>query len=519
MSKQLTLDDVRRSYEIIKKDIAHCLDNRKYTKTFSLIDTYAIFSQTINDHFCDKDIEGYLQEIAKGAIGIKQNECNSEDKRIVFYDQIGTTICLGLQYLRALNKLGYTITYIFESPLRRVKPELLKEVKELCSSYYVFEEKSTVELGKRIQDVILKTKAPKLISHFSAEGALGMAVIYSILGMEKYRIVPGDHHYYLGVDGYDHFFEYRQFAIKVAHEERCIPLSKIYKLPYYPIISSFCDFQGFPEETDGKVKILAAGSEYKFHGSNWFFETSEWILKSHENAVIIFLGGKSSQIENFVKEKRLEGRFILAGYRKDFVECMKHVDMFLNSYPMGGGLVGLTAINLEKPVISHYEEVNALQNSIRSFLGAEEIDSPISYEDDEKMKQYVSKLINDTEFRTLEGRRMKSMAQTEEKFIQMLGDYLKGHLSSVDKVTHISCHLKERTDCYVKLQNDFLPTVLFLCLREYGISFIKKFECLRDFAFGRKRIVLGWWFGLVCERILPDGLYNTAKSKLKKLFV
>ena len=512
MSKQLTLDDIRRSYAIIKRDIDNCIDKVKFSKAFSLIDTYAVLSQTINDHFYDKDIEVHLQQISKGAIGQKKNECNINDKRVIFYDQIGTTICLGLQYLRALSRLGYEITYIFESPLRKVKPELLNEIQKICTSFYVFEEKSTIELGKRIQDVILKAKAPKLISHFSAEGALGMSVIYSISGIEKYRIVPGDHHYYLGVDGYDHFFEYRQFAIKVAHEERGIPLGKIYKLPYYPIITSFCDFQGFPKETEGKVKILAAGSEYKFHGSNWFFETSEWILQNHENAVIIFLGGKSSQIENFIKEKKLEGKFILAGYRKDFVECMKYVDMFLNSYPMGGGLVGLTAINLEKPVISHYEEFNALQNSIRSFLGAEEVDSPISFKDDDKLKVYVSRLIK-------EGHRMKSMAQNEEKFTQMLCDYLNGEKSPVNSVTHVSCFLEHRRDCYIGLQNDFTPSILYLLNMEYGISYLQKFPFLLGFAIQHKRIVLGWWLGYVSKKLLPGKLHETVKSFFKKMFV
>lgn len=519
MGKRLVLDDIKCTYGIIKKDIRKCIDKGNYSKAFTLIDTYAVLSQTINDHFYDKEIEDFLQQIAEKTLGLKTNTFNGDAKKIVFYDQIGTTICLGLQYLRALKKNGYEIIYIFESPLRKVKQDLLNEVKQICSEYYVFEGKSTIAVGKQIQTVILEAHASKLITHFSAEGALGMSVLYSISGIEKYRIVPGDHHYYIGVDCYDHFFEYRRFAIKVAHEERGIPLKKIYKLPYYPIITSFCDFQGFPKETEGKVKILTAGSEYKFRGSNWFFDTCEWILKNHKNAVIIFLGSASTQIVNFIKEKGLENSFILAGYRRDFVECMKHVDMFLNSYPMGGGLVGLTSINLSKPVISHFEELNALQNSIRSFLGAEDVDSPISFDDDDKMKSYVTKLINDASFRQEEGARMKSMANTEEKFTKTLNEYLNGELPSVDTVVSTSCHLDYRRDCYIKLQNEYLPSVLFLLVREYGLHFLIKFACLREFASLHKRILLGWWLGTVCESVLPGSLFDSVKSVFKKFFV
>ena len=507
------------SYDILKKDIAKQMRRGRYAKAYSLIDTYAIFSQTINDHFYDEEIESDLKYLAAHVVGPKEMEGPLDRKRIVFYDQIGTTICLGLQYLRALKSLGYEIVYLFESQQRNIKPALLDEVKKLCAEYYVFQGKSSVRLAHRIQDLIIHSRAAKLITHFSAEGALAFSVLYSIKGIEKYRIVPGDHHYNLGVDCYDHFFEYRKFAIKVAHEERRIPLEKIYKLPYYPIITSFCDFQGFPPETEGKVIILAAGSEYKFHGSNWFFEISDWILKTHENVVILFLGGKSAIIESFVKEKGLEGRFILGGYRKDFVECMKRVDMFLNSYPMGGGLVGLTAINLAKPVISHYEEHNALQNSIRSFLGAEDIDSPISFADDDLLKAYITRLITDRAFREAEGNRMKGMAQTSEHFTWMLGEYLEGRLPAVTEVTPVSCFLDYRRDCYITLQNEFLPTTLSLLLKEYGLGMGIKFRHLRGFIQKHRRLVLGWWLGITADRLLPEGAVDKLKAAFKQKFV
>lgn len=515
----LTLDDVKRSYVVIAEDIKKNVKRRNYNKAFSLIDTYALLIQSINDHFYDEVIETALKDIATDGIGVRSMASPLEGKRIIFYDQIGTTICLGLQYLRALSKLGYDIVYLFESPLRDPKPALLDEVKGICSSIHIFSGKSKLNTAKKIQGLIVNSGASKILTHFSAEGALAASVLYSITGIDKFRIVPGDHHFNIGVDCYDHFFEYRRFAIKVAHEERGIPLKKIYKLPYYPIITSFCDFQGFPQEAENKVKILAAGSEYKFHGSNWFFDTCDWILKNHENVVILFLGGKSSQIEHFVSEKGLEGKFILAGYRKDFVECMKRVDMFLNSFPMGGGLVGLTAINLGVPVISHFDETNALQNSIRSFLGAEDIDSPISFEDDDKLKVYVTKLINDSTFRKKEGSRMKEMAQTEERFTQMLGQYLEGELPSVNEVTNISCHLDNRVNSYIQLQNDFLPTFLHGLLSQYGLFFLNKFPHLKGFAAQHRKLIIGWWLGIVANSLLPPHYIEKLKKIFKKLFV
>lgn len=517
-NRKLSAEDVNRTIAQLRQDIVVTFKCRKLNRAFRMIDYYAVLNQTVNVFFRDETIESILREIGENEIGISTRS-PEQSKKIVFYDQIGTTICLGLQYLRGLIANGYQVLYIFESPMRKIKADLLEEVKNTCDEVLIFEEESSVALARRIQLEIERYGAPKLVCHCSADGAMASSLFYSMPNVEKYRIVPGDHHFYIGLDCIDHFFEYRKFAIKVAVEERKIPLDKIYKLPYYPILESYSDFLGFPEEAEGKIVILAAGSEYKFHGSSWFFDISEWILKNHENVVIVFLGGKSAKILRFIDEKGLRGRFLTVGYRKDFVECMKHSDMFLNSYPMGGGLVGLTAINLSIPVISHYDQYNGLQNSIRSFLGAEDIDSPISFKDDDQLKQYVDRLVRDPNFRVMEGARMKSMAQTQSKFDEMLGGYLNGELSSVKEVTTQSCHLDKRAESYLELQNSFSPTVLYLLIKIYGVSFLFKFPYLRGFAYSRRRIVSGWLLGNLAEKCLPSGAYSGVKAFFKKLFV
>lgn len=515
---ELTIDDFRNVVEIIRKDIISIYKKQNYKRLFSIIDSYAVLNQTVNIIFRDDAIEKVLKDVGEKVIGASTQKVVT-NKKIVFYDQIGTTICLGLQYLRGLVADGYDILYIFEHPERKVNKSMLDEARQACSKVLVYEQKSTIVLAKEIQSEIEKFGASKLICHCPADGAMANSIFYSIPNVERFRIVPGDHHYYIGLDCIDHFLEFRKFSIKVAAEERQIPLEKIYKLPYYPIISSFCDFQGFPEEANGKVKILAAGSEYKFHGSDWFFETSKWILKNHENTVIIFLGGKSAQVVNFVEDNELNDRFLLLGYRKDFVECMKHADMFLNSYPMGGGLVGLTAINLLKPVISHFDDYNGLQNSIRGFLGAEDVDSPISFKDDKLMKEYITRLVDDSLYREREALRMKGMAQTKEMFDNMLSGYLNGELPHVAEIPTESCHLDKRVESYIKLQNEFLPTVLNMLIKIYGITFIMRFPFLKGFVLEHFRVVLGWYLGMKTEYIFSPKIYKKAKLCFKKFFV
>lgn len=518
MRNDITLDDIKKIYAIIQQDIERNNEKDNIDRVYQLIDTYSVLVQTINDHFRDDFIENILKSIASRFLN-SQDDYNSKDENIiVFYDQIGTTICLGLQYLRALKQLGYRVVYIFESPSRKVKKDLLLEVYSSCEAVYVFQEKSTISLARKIREIIISSKACKLISHCSAEGALGATVFYSLNGLEKYRIVPGDHHFNIGIDSYDHFFDYRNFAIKVSIEERKIPMKKVHKLPYYPIIENNMEFAGFPAEAQNKTVILAAGSEYKFHGSTWFYDFSKKLLFDNPNTVIVFLGGKSPHIVDYVKSQGLEHRFLLLGYRKDFVACMKHSDIFLNSYPMGGGLVGLTAVNLGIPVLSHYDEYNALQNSIRSFMGAEDVDSPISFIDDSKMHEYANSLIRDVLYRRSEGARMKKMAQTKQNFDRILGEILKEDKHVVKSVTEKSCHLEKRLENYIQLQNTFLPSVLNLLIKEYGLGMFRKFWFLKGFIIKNKKIVLGWLLGMYCKKMLPEKEQEVLKKKLRKYF-
>lgn len=503
----------------MKSDIDKSIKKSNYKKSFRLLDTYAIICQGINDHFRDEHVEDVLKGIAKNTIGIETVEPDKTTKAIVFYDQIGTTVCLGLQYLRALKDLGFVIDYIFESPQRKIQKMFLEEVKTLCRSYHIFESPSTVETAKEIQSIIVNTKDSKLITHFSAEGAMAASVLYSIKGIETYRIVPGDHHYHLGIDCYDHYLDYRDFAIKISVEERRVPMNRVHRLTYYPIIDSKVEFKGYPEQTKGKKVVLAAGAEYKFHGSTWFFDFSKWLLNNHSDVVIVFLGGESLQLKQFIAENFLEDKFLLLGYRNDFVECMKHADIFLNSYPMGGGLVGLTAVNLGVPVLSHYDEFNGLQNSIRSFMGAEHIDSPISFIDDEKMKAYASRLIEDNEYRKQEGLRMKTMTQTRERFTQQLGEILfnNGHL--VKKVTEKSCNLDKRTESYVTLQNQFQASILHNLYKVYGFYYFFHFPFLICVAYSNKRFVTGFLLGGIAHKIVPESVYRFLKNRFMKHFV
>ncbi len=516
----LTIADIEKYYSQIKGNIERSLKRGNVARAIRLMDAYADVAQLINNIFRDDDIERWMEGIAENQLGIATCTADKNSKRIVFYDQIGSTICLGLQYLRGLVANGYEVLYIFESPKYKVYPNLLKELENNHIRHFVYNsdiksDNKLLALARKIRQDIVEFNPARLIIHSPAGGALGSSVFYSLRGITRYRIVPGDHHFYLGCGCTDYFFEFRNFGIKVAVEQRHIDKERLFKLPYYPIIDKFVPFKGFPPEVEGKVCFATSGAPYKFYGSNWFFDFAKWLLTTYEQAVLLFIGYATPSMLTFIENEHLEGRLIPVGYRKDFVSCIEHIDVYVNSFPYSGGLVSQTAAYFRKPIVSYTTENDALNRSMRALFGAEETGTPVSFTDEGALREYVDKLIMDSSFRVAEGDRIHAMLQTKEKFDAQLRGMLDGILLSHVSVTEKSCDIEGRLAIYMDLQNTFSPSMLVPLVRCYGWRLPFKLSALSSFIWANKsffmrRVCIEW------VKRLPKSVQDALRKKYQK---
>ena len=473
----MTQTKVEKIYKALLEETQRNVKNRNYDKALSTIDVFAMVAEKVNDIFREDVIEDTLKYIGESQIKIKKvNVYSNSTNKIVFYDQIGTTICLALQYLRALKSLGYEIFYIYEQRFRQLDPNLKEEVESVCAQTAYSTSGYSMEEAKRIQQLIVDYGASKLIAHSPCFGAMGSSIFYSLSGIEKYKIIPGDHHFYIGVDCFDHFIEFRDFGINVAINERKIPIEKISRLPYYPIVKSNMQFHGFPKIVKDKVIIAAAARELKFHGSEWFFDFSKYILDNYSNVVILFIGGKSQKVLDFVEKNQLQNRFVALGYRTDFIECMKHIDIFFNSYPWGSALTSMTAAFFSKPIISYHDEIFELE-SLNSWMVPQN-GRNFSFSNEQKLRSYVQELLNDSAFRIKEGMRAKQSLCSPAYFAANLEHILRGEqvISKYAKLP--SKVLAERTKMYLDCQNTYYPQVVYLLHEIYGNKFFRIFPFL-----------------------------------------
>ena len=471
----LTLQLVHTIYRVIKNDIEHSLREENYARALTAIDTYAGIAQFVNDEFRDDSIENALKTVGEKGIGVRQPSNPTDSKRIIFYDQIGSTACLAQQYLRALKQLGYEVFYIFEKKEEQIHSNLQKEVEQICSKVSYHYGGYSIEKARAIQDEIISFGANKLLIQSPAFGALGSAILYSLRGIQKYRIVPGDHHFFVGIDCVDYLIEVRNFGINVDLKRRNVPIGKIRKLMYYPIVESSVPFKGFPSDIPkDSIVIAAAAHEYKFHGSNRFFDIVKYILNKYPNTIFLFIGGKSKVVDDFVRRENLEGRFYSLGYRYDFIECMKHIDVFMNSYPWGSSLTSMTAAYFNNPIISFHNKKEAA-DGLNSWFR----ETKISYSEEPALFEYIDGVIRNEEYRRREGEKVKSLLQTPEGFATELEMILTSSSETNAEFQQMDIsYLHDRVNRYIDVQNTFFPSIYDCLLVGYGFRTLYKFHFL-----------------------------------------
>lgn len=481
------LNSIHKVYAVVKKDIIGFYNNKKYAHFIRLCDLYANVVREINDILVDDEIEELLRSFSIENIERKSScEISYNPKRIVLYDQIGTTVCLGLQYLRGLIDSGYEVLYIYESQQSVIDKNLLNELVEKKVNFFIHQEKkiNVVLLANEIRKEIIDFGAKKLIIQSPASGALGCAVLYSLPNITKYRVVPGDHHFYLGVKCVDYFFEFRNYGVYFATQRRGIRLEQIYKNPYYPIISEFDTFHGFPFNIKNKIVILTGGAEYKFFGSELFFDVVNYLVSTHLNVVVLFAGKASKKMAHkFSRIDKFHNRIFCIGYRSDFSNCMKNCDIFLSSYPSYGGLISQIAAYYKKPIIAYCKiGLRYSFNSIKSLIGCEDAKIRVTKEFGTELFAYIDHLVKSKQFRDSEGLKLYDCLVTKELFNKNLASILSGKIVGIDGYSSSSFQNEEVSKVIIplnlRLQNELRPTVLGTLTDYYGANLFWKFKFL-----------------------------------------
>ena len=185
------------------------------------------------------------------------------------------------------------------------------------------------------------------------------------------------------------------------------------KLPYYTQIKS-TDFKGFPFDIKDKKIILSGGAVYKTLGMPDFYEVINYILSKYPDTIFLYLGNNAERtIRNNLNNKTYGSRIFVLQERKDLNEIMKKSYLYINTFPLVGGLMTIFALNNDRIPLTLCNEYYPA-NEVSDFVKDCKYDFVFS--DKENLIHEIDRLITDEKYYNKSVSDIKNKVITKEIF-------------------------------------------------------------------------------------------------------
>ena len=320
--------------------------------------------------FVDEEIEQALQAYHHNDIG--DIEYQARAKTVVFYNsQIADRGALTQQYLSFFIEEGYKVLFVV--PYLRntfLGKDILRTVQQAPNVTLCIPKGRTLKSKMRnLRRELLDFKAELTFIHLIPYDTIGFATFSNTLSSDRYYVVHNDHTFWLGKNCADYFLEFRDFGESIAIDRRGLKPQQIIRCSYYPIVDGV-PFQGFPFDRSDKVVALVAANPYKFmmDPERILLGTVTTLLEKYPQLVVVIAGFKSNELTNYIKNNNLEGRLVYIGHRADFFALMSNIDIYINSFPLIGGLTTQYAALAGKPIVGYSRKEIESTNTAEQLL-------------------------------------------------------------------------------------------------------------------------------------------------------
>lgn len=412
----LTQDIVSALFVKFKAKAHKDFERGRYDSCLKFLKAACHTAYTFYLGFTDKEIESLLQGMSEK---IQKKAYKGGKSCCVFYDTFSQdSQGLTMQYVDAIIAAGWEMLYITEFGLKDPRSVLLKRT----LSDYSMAKVITVPANKKgmakaqfIYDTVMAYAPDKLFIHIHPRAVEAVTAFYALpKEITRYQINLTDHAYWVGQGCMDYIFEFRDYGASLSVSRRGFTENQVLLLPYYPMMKQ-TEFHGFPKESEGKVKIFSGASYYKIIDENdTFFKLNKAIFDANPSAVTLFAGGGDTALLNGLIEKYgLQGRFIPIGQRNDIFECYNHSDIYLSSYPLGGGLMAQYAAHAGLPILALANPASS--GKIEEMVCQKKV-VDITFDSIEDLVAEATKLVNDAEYRKSRGLEMRACVINEEEF-------------------------------------------------------------------------------------------------------
>lgn len=449
-------EKIIKHYNSFKKYAHRYFEQNNIERSAKYANLAAHIGYKYNFQYCDDDLEALISKIS---FKINPDSINfqSMENRICLYDSFGNNRVLVQQYIRAISSLNFELLYIYSSKTldKDVESEILNFKK---SKIIKLDKNSFIENVNFALDEIADFKPFAILEQFTPWDILGFCICESVQSAKRYFINLTDHAYWLGKNSADYILEFRNYGAFLSHFHRHIPFEKLVFQPYYPVeVESV--FLGFPPEVTKDKIILFSGSDfYKIYGMDGhFFKMAKRILIENKDVIFLLAGnGDSKPVTSFINDNNFQKRFLLLGYRPDINEVIKRIDIYINTYPLIGGLMSQYAAVNNKPIVGYTDEDLYSFNDTEDLLQTKTkgILVKTNFND---FHQYLNTLIKNKEvcFNNIETTRNCVISPSE--FTKLLSQNLSQPLPIKPEITdNIRINLDAISKLYVEMEANFL---------------------------------------------------------------
>lgn len=495
----LTVDKVKKDYNSFKAISKRLILKGKYNDAEDFISAASRIAYNFNFIYADKELDLMLNQISDVYI---EGKCFGKiDDRYVFFDSFGyDNRGLTQQYIRALISWDVEFLYILEyenTQCETILNELKKHKKakiHILSDTKIHEDKA-----QEIYDLIADFKADKAFLHLAPWSSTAIISWAALSSVTRYLIDLTDHAFWLGSECFDYYISFRDYGSYISERFRGITKDKQILMPFYPIVEGGSEFQGFEPDISNKKVIFTGGSYYKMYGKGDVFLNilKRICLDNYDTVILIAGSGDARILENFIKKNRLDEQVFLIGSRKDIVGVFKNIDIYLNTYPVGGGLMSQLAVSQHKPLIGYC--TNDMPMSFPESLFRNTDDTKFTYNDLELFHEEMNKLLSSDSHLKKTVIKYGELNISPSDFSSELQYKIKNTVTITDSVDFPEFCNENVVSLYLCIENEYLKSYERTKLASLRFKYAKY-----DFI-GFVRTSLSFWMTTLMDRLNRGG--------------
>lgn len=382
-------------------------------KAYTTIRISADIQYQWNQCYTDDSLENCIEYMVRRKQKII-TEYVPKENVLLFYDGFGLdTRGLALIYLKALCELDYSVIYVVPEKARYQQSEIHKvtEGKDITFHYLVSDRGDA--LTNELLHLFYRYR-PKTAFLYTYPNDVEACVAFGAMAgkITRFQINLTDHAFWLGRNAFDYCVEFRNYGACVSHKYRHIAAEKIRLLHYYPYFDKDVPFEGFPFDVDDRPILFSGGSLYKtFDDKETYYQMVDEILQRHEELLFVYAGaGDKTGLKKL--QTRYPARVFVLDERKDLYAVMKHSTIYLNTYPMIGGLMTQYAAVAGKLPLTL---LNCPDNSLDGLI-LNHKDMRLEFKNKDDLVSEVDKLLSDRQYRKITESKLISRVMDEYTF-------------------------------------------------------------------------------------------------------